>query len=827
MPIFSQNLEQTLRRSLMLANERRHEYSTLEHLLLALIEDNDASQVLQACSIDIDDLRAVLISYINSDSSNFAVEAGKDAKPTMGFRRVIQKAVLYTQASGQKEVTGASVLISLFTERESHAVYVLQARNITRFDAINYVNGGGVKKHPSLESCGDNEGGGRSEKEDPSVSNGGDPQPSFEENPWPIDSADYAKNDTLDSYCINLNRRVREGHIDPLIGREQELDRLFHVLCRRKKNNPLLVGYPGVGKTAIVEGLAFRIVTNDVPDILRGATVFSLDMGLLLAGTRYRGDFEERLKHVIKSIETCRKGILFIDEIHTIIGAGATASGAMDASNLLKPMLSDGTLRCIGATTYEEYRRYFEKDHALIRRFQKIDVNEPSVSEAIDVVQGLRGHLEKFHGLRYTDEAIRAAVELSSRYIPDRRLPDKAIDILDETGASQKLLSESRRKKLITITEIETTVAAMARIPARTVSANDALMLKDLDSALKTAIIGQDHALEAVCSSVKLARAGLRDPEKPMGNYLFAGPTGVGKTELARQLAQALQVELLRFDMSEYMERHTVSRLIGAPPGYIGFEQGGLLTDSVDRHPYSVLLLDEIDKAHPDLFNVLLQIMDYGKLTNPTGKTIDFRNVILIMTTNAGAKSLTYCGYGFTHEAEAVQDCEAIHALFSPEFRNRLDAIVPFQPLSQDIVRSIVHKLVKNLEIQLREKNTTISFTSQAYVWLAEKGYDPLMGARPLAQLIQTCIKVPLSQEILFGNLVNGGHVTVDVNLEGNLGLYYSADAPKNATIGDVESLGEMSSRLEISLSGKRAKVHNSRRSRKLLSKRSVPSLSP
>ncbi len=825
MPVFSQNLEQTLRRSLMLANERRHEYSTLEHLLLALIEDNEASQVLLACSIDIDDLRAVLISYINSDSSNFAVETGKDAKPTMGFRRVIQKAVLYTQASGQKEVTGASVLISLFTERESHAVYVLQARNMTRFDAMNYVNGGGLKKHPSLENYAENDLPSHPSKDESPIPNT-DPHAPFEENPWPIDTSDYGKNDTLDTYCINLNRRVREGHIDPLIGRQQELDRLFHVLCRRKKSNPLLVGYPGVGKTAIVEGLAFRVVTNDVPDILRGATVFSLDMGLLLAGTRYRGDFEERLKHVIKSIESCRKGILFIDEIHTIIGAGATASGAMDASNLLKPMLSDGTLRCIGATTYEEYRRYFEKDHALIRRFQKIDVNEPSIPEAIDVVQGLRGHLEKFHGLCYTDEAIRAAVELSSRYIPDRRLPDKAIDILDETGASQKLLAEPRRKKLITISEIETTVAAMARIPARTVSANDALVLKDLDSTLRTRIIGQDHALEAVCASVRLARAGLRDPEKPTGNYLFAGPTGVGKTEVARQLAQALQVELLRFDMSEYMERHTISRLIGAPPGYIGFEQGGLLTDAVDRHPYSVLLLDEIDKAHPDLFNVLLQIMDYGKLTNPSGKSIDFRNVILIMTTNAGAKDLAQHGYGFTHEAGKIQDSTAINSLFSPEFRNRLDAIVPFHPLSQDMVRSIAHKLIKNLEIQLQEKNTTISLSSKAYNWLAHNGYDPLMGARPMANLIQTHIKVPLSQEILFGRLTNGGHVTVNVTSEGQLDFRYGSKSGKDTESEEMGALTEIS-RLELSLSGKRPKIQNSRKSRKMHSKRSIASLTP
>ena len=626
MPTFSRNLEQSLHRALALANERHHEYATLEHLLLALIDDQDAAAVMRACNVDIDKLRRSLAAYLESELENLVNEGHEDSKPTAGFQRVIQRAVIHVQSSGREEVTGANVLVAIFAERESHAAYFLQEQDMTRYDAVNYISHG-IAKRPGMSEA--------------------RPVRGAEEENEAKGSAEETKKkgDALEAYCVNLNKKAREGKIDPLIGRDAEINRTIQVLCRRQKNNPLFVGDAGVGKTAIAEGLARRIVHGEVPDVLKNATVFALDMGTLLAGTRYRGDFEERLKQVIKEIEAYPGAIMFIDEIHTVIGAGATSGGAMDASNLLKPALASGTLRCVGSTTYKEYRQYFEKDRALVRRFQKIDVNEPTVEDAIDIIKGLKPYFEDYHKLKYTNEAIKAAVELSARYIHDRKLPDKAIDVIDESGAAQMLLPENKRKKTIGIKEIETTIATMARIPPKTVSKDDAQVLQHLEQTLKTTVYGQDKAITALSASIKLARAGLREPEKPIGCYLFSGPTGVGKTEVAKQLSVALGVELIRFDMSEYMERHTVSRLVGAPPGYVGFDQGGLLTDSVDQHPHCVLLLDEIEKAHPDLFNVLLQIMDHGKLTDHNGKQVDFRNVILIMTTNAGASDMARAAF--------------------------------------------------------------------------------------------------------------------------------------------------------------------------------------
>jgi len=655
MPSFSRNLEQSLHRALAAANERHHEYATLEHLLLSLVDDTDAAAVMRACSVELDTLRKNLRDYIDQELENLVTDGRDDAKPTAGFQRVIQRAVIHVQSSGRDEVTGANVLVAIFAERESHAAYFLQEQDMTRYDAVNYISHG-IAKRPGLSDTsktprGADEDSDRSEAKDGK------------------DSDSKKKEGALDAYCVNLNRKARDGRIDPLIGREAEVQRTIQVLCRRQKNNPLLVGDPGVGKTAIAEGLARKIVKNEVPEVLAGATVFALDMGTLLAGTRYRGDFEERLKQVMKEIEGHKNAILFIDEIHTVIGAGATSGGAMDASNLLKPALAQGTLRCIGSTTYKEYRQYFEKDRALVRRFQKIDVNEPSVPDTIEIMKGLKPYFEEFHKIRYTNEAVKASVELSARYIHDRKLPDKAIDVIDETGASQMLLPESRRKKTIGIKEIETTIATMARIPPKTVSKDDAEVLQHLDDTLKRVVYGQDKAISVLTSAIKLARAGLRDAEKPIGCYLFSGPTGVGKTEVARQLGTSLGVPLTRFDMSEYMERHTVSRLIGAPPGYVGFDQGGLLTDAVDQHPHCVLLLDEIEKAHPDLYNILLQIMDHGKLTDHNGKQIDFRNVILIMTTNAGAADMARAAFGFTRSKREGDDMEAINRLFAPEFQ--------------------------------------------------------------------------------------------------------------------------------------------------------------
>jgi ATP-dependent Clp protease ATP-binding subunit ClpA len=750
MPSFSRALEKTLHRALAVANERRHEYATLEHLLLSLIDDSDAASVLRACSVDLDILRKNLTQYIDSELENLIIETREEAKPTAGFQRVVQRAVIHVQSSGREEVTGANVLVAIFAERESHAAFFLQEQDMTRYDAVNYISHG-IAKRPGMSDAS-------------KTPRGADDDHESRESKDSKEGPEQKKKEAaLDAYCVNLNKKAKDGKIDPLIGREAEVQRTIQVLCRRQKNNPLLVGEPGVGKTAIAEGLAHKIINGAVPEVLANATVFALDMGALLAGTRYRGDFEERLKQVMKEIEQHKDAILFIDEIHTVIGAGATSGGAMDASNLLKPALAQGVLRCIGSTTYKEYRQYFEKDRALVRRFQKIDVNEPTVEDAIEILKGLKPYFEEFHKIRYTNEAVKAAVELSARFIHDRKLPDKAIDVIDETGASQMLVAEAKRKKTIGIKEIEATIATMARIPAKTVSKDDAEVLQHLEETLKRVVYGQNEAISALSSAIKLARAGLRDPEKPIGSYLFSGPTGVGKTEAARQLASSLGVELIRFDMSEYMERHTVSRLIGAPPGYVGFDQGGLLTDAIDQHPHCVLLLDEIEKAHPDLFNILLQIMDHGKLTDHSGKQINFRNVILIMTTNAGAQDMAKAAFGFHSSKREGDDTEAINRLFAPEFRNRLDAIVPFGRLPEEVIARVVDKFILQLEAQLADRNVTIELADEARAWLVKNGYDETMGARPMARVIQKEIKTPLADEVLFGRLKNGGIVRVVV----------------------------------------------------------------
>jgi len=741
MPTFSQSLEQSLHRALAIANERHHQYATLEHLLLSLIDDSDAAAVMRACNVDLDKLRGSLVNYLETEFENLVTDGGDDAKPTAGFQRVIQRAVIHVQSSGREEVTGANVLIAIFAERESHAAYFLQEQDMTRYDAVNYISHGIAKR--------------------PGVSEARPVRGVDEETETKGNEDAKKKGEALETYCVNLNKKARDGKIDPVIGRNAEINRAIQVLCRRQKNNPLFVGEAGVGKTAIAEGLAKRIVDGDVPEVLSAATVFSLDMGTLLAGTRYRGDFEERLKQVLKELEAHPNAILFIDEIHTVIGAGATSGGAMDASNLLKPALASGTIRCMGSTTYKEYRQHFEKDRALVRRFQKIDVNEPTVEDAIAILKGLKPYFEDYHKLKYTNDAIEAAVQLSSRYIHDRKLPDKAIDVIDESGAAQMLVSENKRKKTIGIKEIETTIATMARIPPKSVSKDDAEVLKHLEQTLKRVVFGQDRAIEALAASIKLARAGLREPEKPIGSYLFSGPTGVGKTEVAKQLAATLGVELIRFDMSEYMERHTVSRLIGAPPGYVGFDQGGLLTDGVDQHPHCVVLLDEIEKAHPDLYNVLLQVMDHGRLTDHNGKQVNFRNVILIMTTNAGAADLARQAFGFTRNRREGDDHEAINRQFAPEFRNRLDAIVSFAHLNADVIGMVVEKFVLQLEAQLADRDVTIELSEPAKVWLVEHGYDEQMGARPMARIIQEHIKKPLADEVLFGKLKGGGHVRV------------------------------------------------------------------
>jgi len=751
--MLSRNLEQTLHRSLSLASERRHEYATLEHLLLGLADDSDAATVLRACGVDLDKLRSDLGEFLDKDLAGLATDRPGDPKPTAGFQRVVQRAAIHVQSSGRDEVTGANVLVALFSERESHAVYFLQLQDMTRLDAVNFISHG-IAKAPgrstqrTVQGTGSNSGGNSGQSE-------GHQEQEREEKP------SRRNQDALSNYCVNLNKKAMAGKIDPLIGRELEIERTIQILCRRTKNNPLYVGDPGVGKTAIAEGLAKRIVEGDVPEVLARSTIYALDMGALLAGTRYRGDFEERLKAVVSELENQQGAILFIDEIHTVIGAGATSGGAMDASNLLKPALASGNLRCIGSTTYKEFRNYFEKDRALVRRFQKIDVNEPTLEDSVKILRGLKSNYEKHHKVRYTDEAIRAAVELSAKYINDRKLPDKAIDVIDEVGASRMLLPEHKRRKTVTLRDVEEIVAKIARIPPKSVSADDKETLRNLERDLKSMVFGQDKAIEALAAAIKLARAGLREPEKPIGNYLFSGPTGVGKTEVARQLASTMGIELIRFDMSEYMERHSVSRLIGAPPGYVGFDQGGLLTDAIDQHPHCVLLLDEIEKAHQDLFNILLQVMDHGKLTDHNGKTVDFRNVILIMTTNAGASDLAKEAIGFGRDTRAGEDEDAIKRLFTPEFRNRLDATIAFAGLTPEIVGRVVEKFVMQLEAQLADRNVTIELSSAAKEWLAERGYDKLYGARPLARVIQEHIKKPLAEELLFGRLVKGGAVKV------------------------------------------------------------------
>jgi len=744
-PSFSTSLEQAIHAALALANEHRHELATLEHLLLALTEEPDAVKVMRACNVDLDELRRMLVEFIEDDLSTLITDVeGSEAVPTAAFQRVIQRAAIHVQSSGRTEVTGANVLVAIFAERESNAAFFLQELDMTRYDAVNFI-AHGVAKNPSFS-------------ENRPVQ--GSEQQGEQAQAEQVQAKDES---ALAKYCVNLNKKASKGDVDPLIGRADEVERCIQVLCRRRKNNPLLVGDPGVGKTAIAEGLALKITRGETPDVLAGSTIFSLDMGALLAGTRYRGDFEERLKAVVKELEEHPDAILFIDEIHTVIGAGATSGGAMDASNLLKPALAGGKLRCMGSTTYKEFRQHFEKDRALSRRFQKIDVNEPTVPDTIKILMGLKPSFEKHHDLRYTNDAIKMAVELSARYIHDRKLPDKAIDVIDEAGAAQHLVSESKRRKTIGPKEIEAVVAKIARIPPKSVSKDDAAVLKDLDATLKRLVFGQDAAIEALSSAIKLARAGLREPEKPIGNYLFAGPTGVGKTEVAKQLAATLGVELLRFDMSEYMEKHAVSRLIGAPPGYVGFDQGGLLTDGVDQHPHCVLLLDEIEKAHPDVYNILLQVMDHGKLTDHNGRQVDFRNVILIMTSNAGAADQAKAAFGFGRERREGEDTAAIERTFTPEFRNRLDAVISFAPLSREIIVQVVEKFVLQLEAQLIDRGVHIELTPEAADWLAERGYDEKMGARPLGRVIQESIKKPLAEELLFGRLTKGGVVRVRI----------------------------------------------------------------
>jgi len=747
--MLSRNLEQTLHRALSLASERRHEYATLEHLLLALTDDSDAATVLRACGVDLDKLRQELTEFLDKDLSGLTTDRATEPKPTAGFQRVVQRAAIHVQSSGRDEVTGANVLVALFSERESHAVYFLQLQDMTRLDAVNFISHG-IAKAPGRTAQRPAQGA--------SPPQDGDHE--REEKPG------RRNQDALSTYCVNLNKKATAGKIDPLIGREMEIERTIQILCRRTKNNPLYVGDPGVGKTAIAEGLAKRIVEGEVPEVLAKSTIFALDMGALLAGTRYRGDFEERLKAVVNELESQPGAVLFIDEIHTVIGAGATSGGAMDASNLLKPALASGNLRCIGSTTYKEFRNYFEKDRALVRRFQKIDVNEPSVEDTVKILRGLKTNYEKHHKVRYTDEAIRAAVELSAKYINDRKLPDKAIDVIDEVGASRMLLPEGKRRKTVTLRDVEEIVAKIARIPPKSVSADDKETLRNLERDLKSMVFGQDRAIEALAAAIKLSRAGLRDAEKPIGNYLFSGPTGVGKTEVARQLASTLGIELIRFDMSEYMERHSISRLIGAPPGYVGFDQGGLLTDAVDQHPHAVLLLDEVEKAHQDLYNILLQVMDHGKLTDHNGKTVDFRNVILIMTTNAGASDMAREAIGFGRTVREGDDEEAIKRLFTPEFRNRLDATIAFAPLGRDTIDRVVEKFVLELEAQLTDRDVTFDLTPEATRWLGQKGYDDAFGARPLARVIQDHIKKPLADEILFGKLKGGGTVRVLLDRE-------------------------------------------------------------
>jgi ATP-dependent Clp protease ATP-binding subunit ClpA len=735
--MLSQELEFSLNAAFQDAREKRHEYITVEHLLLALLDNPSAARVIRACGGNIEDLRKNLGSFLRENVPNLAAESDGDTQPTLGFQRVIQRAVLHVQGVGKKEVTGANVLVAMFGEKDSHAVYFLQRQNITRFDVVNYISHG-ISKLP-----------GESEPSLPAPEEGGE------------EGGQPAEKSPLDLFTMNLNERARTGKIDPLIGRDTEVSRTIQILCRRRKNNPLFVGEAGVGKTAIAEGLAKKIVDKQVPEVLRDAVIYSLDMGALLAGTKYRGDFEKRLKAVLNHLKKQDHAVLFIDEIHTIIGAGAASGGAMDASNLLKPALASGELRCVGSTTYQEYRGIFEKDRALSRRFQKIDVTEPSVDDAVQILVGLKSRFEEHHGVRYTNQALRSAAELSARFITDRHLPDKAIDVIDEAGAAQRLLPASKRKRTIGTTDIEGIVAKIARIPPKSVSSSDREALRTLERDLKLVVFGQDAAIDALATAIKMSRSGLSSEGRPIGSYLFSGPTGVGKTEVTRQLAKVLGLELIRFDMSEYMERHTVSRLIGAPPGYVGFDQGGLLTDAIHKHPHAVLLLDEIEKAHPDVYNLLLQVMDHGSLTDNNGRKSDFRNVIIVMTTNAGAQELSRSSMGFMQQTHSGDDVGAIKRMFSPEFRNRLDAIIPFAALSPDTISHVVDKFILELEAQLEERKVEIDVDESARRLLAKLGYDPAMGARPMARLIRERIKKPLADELLFGKLAEGGSVHV------------------------------------------------------------------
>ncbi|MGE5129129.1 MAG: ATP-dependent Clp protease ATP-binding subunit ClpA [Sphingomonadaceae bacterium] len=736
--MIAQELEVSLHMAFVEARQKRHEFITVEHLLLALLDNPTAAEVLRACGANIDELRKNLTQHITEQTPRIAADREVDTQPTLGFQRVIQRAILHVQSSGKKEVTGANVLVAIFGEKDSHAVYFLQQQGIARLDVVNYISHGITKT----------------------------PQPHAGKAEQDADQEGQAEtaNSPLDNYTQNLNALALAGKIDPLIGRDKELERVIQTLCRRRKNNPLLVGEAGVGKTAIAEGLARRIVEGTVPDLLSKCVVYALDMGALLAGTKYRGDFEQRLKAVLKQLVDNPNAILFIDEIHTVIGAGAASGGTLDASNLLKPVLSTGQLKCIGATTYNEYRGVFEKDHALSRRFQKIDVIEPSVEETVEILKGLKTRFEAHHSVKYTANALSTAAELSARYINDRHLPDKAIDVIDEAGAAQRIAPKSKQKKVIGKSEIEEIIAKIARIPPRSVSTDDRSALANLDRDLKAVVFGQDKAIEALSSAIKMARSGLGNPQKPIGCFLFSGPTGVGKTEVARQLAYCLGIELIRFDMSEYMERHAVSRLIGAPPGYVGFEQGGLLTEQVTKKPYAVLLLDEIEKAHPDIFNILLQVMDHGTLTDNNGRKADFRNVVIVMTTNAGAEQLSKNAMGFAVTKQAGDEMEAIKRMFTPEFRNRLDAIISFRALDEAIILRVVDKFLMQLEEQLQEKKVEPIFTQKLKEYLAKKGFDPLMGARPMARLIQDTIRRALADELLFGKLLHGGKVTIDVD---------------------------------------------------------------
>jgi len=746
--MIAQELEVSLHMAFMEARQKRHEFITVEHLLLALLDNPSASEVLKACAAEIDDLRKLLSEFVTEHTPILTTE-DTDTQPTLGFQRVIQRAILHVQSSGKKEVTGANVLVAIFGEKDSHAVYFLHQKGVTRLDVVNFISHG-ISKVPQA-APGKSDGEAESEQE-------------------------QTPGGALETYTLNLNSLAVAGKIDPLIGRERELERVVQTLCRRRKNNPLLVGEAGVGKTAIAEGLARRIVEGDVPEILAKCTVYALDMGALLAGTKYRGDFEQRLKAVLKQLFDNTNAILFIDEIHTLIGAGAASGGTLDASNLLKPALSTGQLKCIGATTYQEYRGIFEKDHALSRRFQKVDVVEPSISETVSILRGLKTRFEEHHGIKYASSALTSAAELAARYINDRHLPDKAIDVIDEAGAAQRILPKSKQKKVITKHEIEEIVAKIARVPAQSVNSDDRSQLKNLDRNLKAVVFGQDKAIDALSAAIKMSRSGLGNPQKPTGSFLFSGPTGVGKTEVARQLAYIMGVELIRFDMSEYMERHAVSRLIGAPPGYVGFDQGGLLTEAVTKHPYSVLLLDEIEKAHPDVYNILLQVMDHGTLTDNNGRKADFRNVMIIMTTNAGAAELSKTSMGFTASTQAGDEMAEIKRMFTPEFRNRLDAIISFAALDREIIMRVVDKFLMQLEEQLQEKKVEAVFTPALKDHLAKKGFDPQMGARPMARLIQDTIRTALADELLFGKLANGGKVTVDIDANDKIHLVFDEE---------------------------------------------------